>query len=198
MPTPQPAQRPPTDTVRTGVFGAQLETTEGLGTGEPLLFSGQPCHSRSTVCRSLSFRTAHLVGAIDPVPHVHDLTVTVAVLAEVGDCAPADARLAEVDLAVSLDVFLGRVAAELGHRVLWWPGDTDGDRRAGLHWPAGISGPPLAPLIWPELPTRASIAAGIAARLRQWLDTGEQRVPLELAAVELSSPGRAAAVVNGG
>ena len=138
-----------------------------------------------TVCRSISFRSGHVVGR----PHVHDFTLTVAL------AVSGTGR--SVMVAGRLDSFLAQIAARLGHVMLLGPADTE-TARLPVVWPAGVAGPALPLAHWPDRPDRASLARWIArelaAEIRMWPTTGTS---VQISAVELSTPGIGAVVARG-
>lgn len=141
----------------------------------------------STISAAMQFRG----GCVRRHPQVHDFTITAVVNAPIR----TDGRDAGMGPdAAAIRTLLGRVAAILGHRMLWWNRDIEELRRP-VEWPAGVSGPRLPLLHWQVRPTAENVAMWIAGWLSEQIEsTGPNST---LVALELRESPHVAAVVRG-
>ncbi|OUS97439.1 6-carboxytetrahydropterin synthase [Rhodococcus sp. NCIMB 12038] len=141
----------------------------------------------STISTAVQFRG----GCVRRHPQVFDFTITAVVN------APIRTEGAEAGMGPDSDVMqslLQRVAAMLGHRMLWWDQDDDQLRRPVV-WPTGVAGPRLPLLRWQVRPTAENVAMWIAGWLIAQIDSISP--DSALVAVELRESPSVAAVVRG-
>lgn len=141
----------------------------------------------STISSAVQFRG----GCVRRHPQVYDFTITAVVNARIRT-EGADAGMGpDQDVMQSL---LQRVAAMLGHRMLWW-GQDDEQLQGAVVWPVGVAGPRLPLLRWQVRPTAENVAMWIAGWLSEQLESAGP--DSTLVAFELRESPSAAAIVRG-